>query len=235
MSNLNKKAFENKIEKKWLELLWPFLSSDEMSKNFKAIKGQKSFQIVYPSFDDCFKAFKLTPFDDVKVVIIGQDPYYDGSADGLAFSSSHSVRCPKALATILFEVEYDCYNGLNIDRLSNYDLSGWAKQGVLLLNTAFTVQKKKPDSHKQYWESFTKEVFRILRENHTGLVYLLWGNHAKNYKKYISEKTNHILEADHPANGNIVTSPFQGCKHFSKTNEILEGINGPEVSINWGI
>lgn len=234
MSNMNKEAFEKIMDKKWLELLWPFLSSEEMVNNFKAIKGKKTFSIVYPSFEDCFRAFKLTPFDEVRVVIVGQDPYHDGSADGLAFSGSRNTKCPKSLANILLEVEDDCYNGLNLDRASNYDLSGWAKQGVLLLNTAFTVEKKKPGSHKKYWQSFTKEVFRLLREEKQGLIYLLWGNHAKDYKQYISEKMNYILEAGHPSPLNT-TTPFRGCKHFSKTNDIITQNNGTESCINWGI
>jgi len=233
MSNLNKNMFKDNFDGKWLDLLWPFLSSDKMVANFNAIKGKKSFSVVYPSFEDCFRAFRITPWDDVRVVVVGQDPYHDGSADGLAFSASRSIKCPPSLANIILEVERDCYNGLNLERACNYDLSGWAKQGVLLLNTAFTVEKKNPGSHKQYWEDFTKEVFRLLREEKQGVIYLLWGNHAKNYRQYISEKLNYILEAGHPSPLNT-THPFKGCKHFSKTNEIIEQNNGLELCIDWG-
>lgn len=234
MSNLHRSAFVDKIEEGWLDRLLPFLTSDHMAQNFNNIRGRKQFSIVYPDVTECFNAFKLTSWDNTRVVIVGQDPYHDGSADGLAFSASKAPYCPPSLGRILTEVQDDCYNGIHMERGVNYSLKGWAKQGVLLINTAFTVEKKKPGSHKHFWEGFTKEIFRLLREEKTGIVYLLWGAHAKKYKEYISDETNYVLEAGHPSPLNN-TVPFLGCKHFSKTNEIIRNQNGKEYCIDWSI
>ncbi len=230
MSNLIRSKFEDKIEKKWLDNLLPFLSSDEMQQSFKTIKSQKQFRIIYPEVSEAFNAFKYTPWDDVRVVLVGQDPYHDGSAHGLAFSTVGS-KCPPSLKNILLEVEDDCYNGLHIPRSILLNLEGWARQGVLLLNTALTVEKGKPGSHSKLWSAFTIEVFRLLRSK-PGTIYMLWGNHAKNFKQYIDLDQNYVLEAGHPSPLNT-KYPFKGCKHFSKVNEIITKQNGAEFCIDW--
>ena len=228
-----KKKFEDKMDKKWLDKLWPFLSSDKMMKVFAYLKSQKTFRIIYPSFDDCFNAFKYTPWDEVRVVIIGQDPYHDGSAHGLAFSAGpNAKRCPPSLKNIILEVEDDCYDGLNLERASSWSLIGWAEQGVLLLNTAFTVEKNRPGSHSKLWDEFTTNVISKLNSEKNGLIYLLWGAHAQSYASLIDENANHIIKTGHPSPLNT-SNPFKGCRCFSAVNKIIEGQNGPEFTINW--
>lgn len=229
-----KKKFEDIIEKDWLDKLWPILSSDEMKKTFAYLKAQKKFRIVYPSFEECFNAFKYTPWEKVRVVIIGQDPYHDGSAHGLAFSAGPGARrCPPSLKNIILEVEDDCFDGLNLERASSWRLDGWAEQGVLLLNTALTVEKAKPGSHSKIWQNFTNKTLELLSEEKTGLIYMLWGNHAQSYEHLIDDKHNYIIKAGHPSPLNT-TNPFKGSKCFSKANEIIENQNGPEFTIDWG-
>ncbi len=229
-----KKKFEDKIDKKWLDKLWPFLSSDYMKKSFAYIKAQKTFRIIYPDFNDCFNAFKYTSWENVRVVIIGQDPYHDGSAHGLAFSvAPGATKCPPSLKNIILEVEDDCYGGLNLDRATNWSLEGWAEQGVLLLNTALTVEKSKPGSHKHIWDQFTNDVISLLNSEKTGLIYLLWGAHAHAYASLIDENANYIIKTGHPSPLNT-SNPFKGCKCFSAVNKIIEGQNGSEFKINWG-
>lgn len=237
MSNSMRKKFEDKIEEKWLDNLLPFLSSDEMKANFKALKGQKEFKIVYPDVSEVFNAFKYTPWDAVRVVIIGQVPYHDGSDHGIAYSSA-GRDCPKQLKNIILEVENDCFNGLCIIRSILLRLEEWAKQGVLMFNTSLTINKGGKGDHTKLWEGFTKEVFRLLQSK-PGTIYLLWGPHAQSYKKYIDLDQNHVLEAgplcpegEHPA-GEVTEHSFKGCKHFTKVNEIITQQNGAEFCIDW--
>jgi len=167
------------------------------------------------------------------VVIIGQDPYHDGSAHGLAFSAGRSAkRCPPSLKNIILEVEDDCFDGLNLERASSWSLEGWAEQGVLLLNTALTVEKGRAGSHSKIWEYFTDELLKLLSEEKTGLIYMLWGKHAQSYEHLIDDKHNYIIKAGHPSPLNR-TNPFRGSKCFSKANQIIENQNGPEFTINW--
>ena len=191
---------------------------------------KKSKKIIYPNGSLIFNAFEQTPFEMVKVVIIGQDPYHQPKqAMGLSFSVPDNIKHPPSLQNIFKELNNDI--GMNIPNSGN--LTSWAKQGVLLLNSILTVRESEPGSHAQIgWQHFTNAVIKKLSENKKGIVFLLWGNYAKEKKVLINTNHHFILQAAHP-------SPFSahqgffGCKHFSKTNEILmqQGFE----AINWSL
>jgi uracil-DNA glycosylase len=206
--------------KSWYNALKPVLQSEYFNKLTWYIKERLRLRKqIYPSSDSVWKAFRLTPLEDVKIVILGQDPYHTpGMATGLAFGVPDScIKLPPSLRNILKEVEED----LGEMRLSpDITLESWAKQGVLLINTALTVEKGDPGCHADMWRHFTQNVLKTLSEERAAVVYLLWGAHAKSYIPHIQKESNFILTAAHP-------SPFSahkgwfGCKHFTKANEIL--------------
>jgi uracil-DNA glycosylase len=183
------------------------------------LKKEKKEHTVYPPGDRIFAAFDHTSFSDVRVVILGQDPYHGpGQANGLCFSVFDGVQHPPSLVNILKELESD----LGIPYPHSGDLSKWARQGVLLLNATLTVRKGEAGSHRgQGWERFTDAVVRKLSEEKSGLVFLLWGRQAQQKGEVVDPFEHHVLKAPHP-------SPFSahkgffGCRHFSKTNEILK-------------
>ena len=185
---------------------------------------------VYPAKNKIFSAFKLTPFSKVKVVILGQDPYHgEGQAHGLCFSVMPGVPTPPSLVNIYKEIKTDV-GGFVPD---NGYLVPWAKQGVLLLNTVLTVREGMPNSHRSLgWEEFTDAVIKKLNDSDHKIVFLLWGNNAKLKANLIDTNKHTILYATHPSPLSA-THGFFGCKHFSKTNEILKQ-NG-ETPINWQI
>jgi uracil-DNA glycosylase len=203
----------------WYSLLKPMLESDYFNKLGKEVLGSKfDSRTIYPPKEDIFKAFRLCPPSKTKVVILGQDPYHDkGSAVGLAFSNKPLSKPSPSVRNILKEVEQDVYDGLMVDY--DPDLHRWAEQGVLLLNTALTVEEGKPGSHAKYWDRFTKFVLEALSKTEV-CVYLLWGAHAKGYIDNIDRESNFILTAAHPSPFSA-NKGFFGCKHFSKCNEIL--------------
>lgn len=208
----------------WVKII-PY---DLLAQTIENISKDAATHKVYPASSDVFKAFSLTPFRNLKVVILGQDPYHDGSADGLAFSNStkRGLRPSPSLRNILKEVERDVYNGLWLDQ--NPDLTRWAEQGVLLLNTSLTVREKQAESHLRFWEKFTETLLRGISDYSTGVIYLLWGKKAQYYKRFINEKTNYVLEAGHPSPLNRA-NPFVGCGHFSKVNEILKSQDQEQI------
>lgn len=220
------------IDNKWLEKLTPILDSIYMDQLFTELKNKKKLVKIFPDQEDIFNAFK-TPFDDVKVVILGQDPYHTfGHAHGYAFSSKAKT-CPPSLRNILQEVEDDVYGGLNLQRkIGDFTLTSWANQGVLLLNTALTVEQGIPGSHLHLWTKFTIEVMKILNSDTTAVIFMLWGKKAQFYKTYINEDYHYILEAAHPSPFSA-SDGFFGCKHFSEANKIIKGVNGPEFMIKW--
>lgn len=220
------------------EYTWSQLLTDEKQKEyFQALKAfitqERLVKTVYPSDDDIFRAFHLTPYNEVRVVILGQDPYHNGASHGLAFSTKNRVT-PESLKNIFQEVEEDYFNGQGMF-LTN-DLSQWARQGVLLLNAVLTVEKGKPGSHADKgWERFTVEVITRLNEINKDLVYMLWGSYARRYAKYISNPKHLILTAPHPSPLSA-DKGFFGCKHFSRCNEhLIQNQNGSKIGINWGI
>lgn len=181
-------------------------------------KEKESGKVIYPPGPLIFNAFNLTPFDKVKVVIIGQDPYHNpGQAEGLSFSVPHGTACPPSLRNIYQEIHSDL--GLNLSGKDG-SLEGWARQGVFLLNAVLTVRAGQPTSHSGIgWAEFTDAVIRILSERRSGLVFLLWGNFARSKKPLIDLSKHSVLEAAHPSP--LARGAFFGCRHFSKTNEIL--------------
>ncbi len=198
--------------------------------NYKNIEGiikeEYKNNTCYPKYEDIFKAFKLTPYENVKVVIIGQDPYHTkGYANGLAFSVPNNIKISPSLANIFKELKSD----LNVER-SNSDLSDWAKQGVFLINASLSVIENRPGSHLKYWESFTDECIKYLEKNDNVIIYILWGNFAKAKKNLITNKNHYIIESSHPSPLGAYHG-FFGSKPFSKCNEILEKNNISKI--NW--
>lgn len=174
-------------------------------------------KMIFPPGGEIFKAFELTPVDKVKVVILGQDPYHGpGQAMGLSFSVPAGVPAPPSLRNIFKEIESD----LGIKMSGCPDLSGWAEQGVLLLNSVLTVRSGEPASHSAIgWQEFTDAVIRYISEYCSGVVFLLWGNFARSKKPLIDLSRHYVLEAAHPSP--LARGAFFGCRHFSRTNEIL--------------
>jgi len=173
---------------------------------------------IYPPADSIFAAFDLTPFDKVKVVLLGQDPYHgEGQAHGLCFSVPPGVAPPPSLVNIFKELK----NDLGIPPPKHGNLQKWARQGVLLLNATLTVRANEAGSHqKKGWENFTDEVIRMLSSQKTGLVFLLWGKYAQAKDVLIDKSKHFVLKAAHPSPFSA-DSGFFGCRHFSKTNAVL--------------
>ena len=220
-------TFKNRMDDDWLDNLKPFLESKEMDFIFEQIKQTKGE--IWPKSDDCFNAFKYCKWKDVKVVIIGQDPYHDpNTAHGLAFSSNKPFYCPPSLSNILREIEDDIYKGLKLD--GDYNLKRWAEQGVLLLNTALTVEEGKPGSHIGIWKPFTEYVFQVLKKK-SNIVYMLWGNYAKQYSRYINNNNNLVLTTGHPSPLSANRGYWFKNKHFSKCNNFLK--NQQKNEIKW--
>ncbi len=184
---------------------------------------------VYPPKKDIFKALKLTPYQDVKIVILGQDPYHQkGQAMGLAFGVNPDVAVPPSLKNIYKELERD----LDVPPKPHGDLRGWARQGVLLLNTTLTVEDSRPNAHQRLgWERFTDEVVRAVDAHPEPVVFMLWGNHARRRKRLIRSDKHLILEASHPSPLSARYS-FFGCGHFSKANAFLRKHGREEVDFS---
>ncbi|RAL57782.1 uracil-DNA glycosylase [Candidatus Gracilibacteria bacterium GN02-872] len=219
------------IEASWLEILKDEFEKDYM-KEIKSflVKEIESGKTIYPHPKNIFKAFDKTPFDKVKVVILGQDPYHGpNQAQGFCFSVKNGTKLPPSLQNIYKELE----RSLGIKPSLNGDLTIWSEQGVFLLNAILTVEGGKPASHSQIgWEKFTDEVIKQISEKKENVVFLLWGAFAQSKEKLIDEKKHFILKTTHP-------SPFSahrgfiGSDCFKKTNEILEKIG--KKPINWEI
>jgi uracil-DNA glycosylase len=215
-----KHYFEPFIEEEWLNRLYPILGN--FKKTFQTIKFERVTSTIYPDNKNMFKAFKLCPFNDVKVLILGQDPYYTpGMATGLAFGTTNS-KIPPSLKNIKNEV-FRCYpKSTSFD----YSLESWAKQGVLLLNTALSVRENKPESHLNIWKEFTEYVLSCLSEN---VICVLWGRKAQNFESHL-EKHFHILKSSHPSPLSFKEG-FENCEHFKIINEILR--NNGQGEICW--
>ena len=201
-----KEALEDEFDKPY------FLSLVQQLHREKA-EGRR----IFPPGNEIFKAFELTPVDKVKVVILGQDPYHGyGQAMGLSFSVPADVTPPPSLRNIFREIETD----LGIRMSGCPDLRGWASQGVLLRNCGLTVRAGEPASHSAIgWQQFTDAVISYISAHCEGVVFLLWGNFARTKKALIDTSRHHVLEAAHPSP--LARGAFFGCRHFSKTNEIL--------------
>lgn len=218
-----------------IELSWKNVIVDEFQKSYfhdlkKFLLTEKNMYTIYPKGADIFNAFKYTPFNSVKVVIIGQDPYHGKQqAHGLSFSVPDGIKPPPSLQNILKELA----NDFNTPISKKGDLSSWAKQGVLLLNATLTVREKKPGSHqKQGWEKFTDRIIKEISNRKKGVVFLLWGKFAQNKIVLINESKHHVLMAPHPSPFSAY-SGFFGSKHFSKANTILKQYGKKEI--NWNL
>ena len=218
------------IQNDWLEPLAPEFKKPYYAKLYKTIREEYSTRQIFPPADEIFTAFEMTPLSDVKVVIIGQDPYHgDGQAHGLCFSVKPDVETPPSLVNMYKELNSDlgCYIP------NNGYLTKWAKQGVLMLNTVLTVRAHQANSHRGIgWEEFTDAAIRILNEQDRPIVYLLWGKPAQMKKNMLNNPKHLILEAPHPSPLSAYRG-FFGCQHFSKTNTFLTE-NGLEP-IDWQI
>lgn len=217
-----------KLEKTWLNAL----SSDFEKPYFKTLKQflleeKKSFE-VYPPGSQIFSALNHTPLHQVKVVIIGQDPYHgNGQANGMCFSVNDGIKHPPSLKNIFKELNAD----LNIPIPVSGNLTPWAEQGVLLLNATLTVRKAQPGSHqKKGWELFTDSIINVLNNKTEGLVFLLWGRFAQMKANKIDPTKHHLLTAAHPSPFSA-HSGFFGCQHFSATNSLLKQMG--KTPINW--
>lgn len=211
---------------------WDIILKDEYEKEYfknllNYINEEYNNKTVYPLKENIFKALEYTDYNDIKVVILGQDPYHgEGEAQGLSFSIPNDIRITPSLRNIFKELK----NDLNIER-TNTDLSDWAKQGVLLLNAILTVCKDTPLSHKDKgWEIFTDEIIKKINEREEPVVFILWGNYARSKKKLITNKNHYIIESAHPSPLSA-SRGFFDSKPFSKTNNILISIN--KESIRW--
>jgi uracil-DNA glycosylase len=196
----------------------------------KFILEERKTKTIFPKEEDVFNAFKLTPFENVKCVIVGQDPYYNiNQANGLAFSVNKGIKLPPSLVNIYKEAHDD----IGIDIPNHGDLSSWAKEGVFLLNTILTVEEGKPLSYKNKgWEKFTLKVLKTLNDDKTPKVFILWGKEAINLKKILNNPRHLILESAHPSPLSSYRG-FFGSKPFSKTNEFL--IKNNRTPINFEI
>ena len=219
-----------KIAKSWYELLKPEFEKEYYKQLQKFLTDEYKHYTIYPETQNVFNALNLVPFDKVKVVIIGQDPYHGPKqAHGLCFSVQHGVAIPPSLENIFKELHSDL--GCTIPK--NGDLTKWAKQGVLLLNSVLTVRAGQANSHKgKGWEQLTTAIIEKLNSSNHPIVFLLWGANAKEVGKIVDTTKHFVLTAPHPSPLSAY-SGFFGCKHFSKTNEFLRSV-GLEL-IDWQI
>ena len=219
---------EVRIEESWKRALQSEFDKPYFAGLVSFLHGEKAAgKLIYPPGGQIFRAFELTPVDKVKVVILGQDPYHNPEqAMGLSFSVPEGVKAPPSLKNIFKEIE----NDLGIRMSGSPDLTPWAQQGVLLLNAMLTVQAGAPASHRgKGWEQFTDAVIKYISDNCKGVVFLLWGGFARNKRELIDTSRHFVLEAAHPSP--LAGGAFFGCRHFSRTNEIL--LNEHKTPINW--
>ena len=219
---------EVRIEQSWKEALQSEFDKPYFAELARQLHREKAEgKVIFPPGREIFKAFELTPVDQVKVVILGQDPYHGyGQAMGLCFSVPDGVPAPPSLRNIFKEIQDD----LGVRMSGSPNLEKWARQGVLLLNAILTVRAGEAASHSGIgWQTFTDSVIRYLSENRRGIVFLLWGSFARSKKELIDTSRHYVLEAAHPSP--LARGAFFGCRHFSKTNEILTGEG--KTPIDW--
>ncbi len=209
-----------------LSLIW---NSDGFKKFFKGIEKEYNEKTIFPPKDYIFNALKLTPYSNTKVVIVGQDPYHGvGEAHGLSFSVQEGIKIPPSLQNIYKELNDD----LNIPIAKKGDLTKWGKEGVLLLNAVLTVEKDKPASHRgKGWELLTDYIIKLLNNKEEPVVFILWGNFAKEKKKYITNPIHLVITSAHPSPFSAHNG-FFGSHPFSKTNAFLKQHNIKEIDWN---
>lgn len=214
----------------WNELLAPLFADERYLKIRKFLIEEYRTHIVYPDMYDLYNCFRYTQFRDLKVVLLGQDPYHnEGQAHGLCFSVKEGIPKPPSLENIFKEIRSD----LGYEPPKNGTLTKWAKEGVLLLNTSLTVRAHQANSHaKCGWAWFTDSVIRLISEKKDGVVFLLWGGNARSKKPLVDTSKHLILECAHPSPLSAYNG-FFGCKHFSKTNEWL--LSRGKRPIDWNL
>lgn len=208
---------------KMINQKWDIVLADEMKKDYfrklgAFVKTEYKSKIIFPQYKNIFNSLRYTDYDNVKVVILGQDPYHgDNEAHGLSFSVQEGVKRPPSLNNIFKEL----YDDLGIVR-NNNDLTGWAKQGVLLLNSIMTVERDRPLSHKDKgWEQFTDYIIKELNKREKPVIFVLWGSYARSKKEYITNPNHFIIESVHPSPLSA-NRGFFGSKPFSKINNFLD-------------
>ncbi len=214
------------IDPGWGERLWPEFNAPYFAALKSFLVKERAAHTVYPRGKDILRAFQLTPFDDVRVVILGQDPYHGpGQAHGLSFSVPVGIPPPPSLQNIFKEIQRD----IGPFTPSGGDLSHWAESGVLLLNATLTVRAGEAASHQGHgWERFTDAAITALSKERTGLIFLLWGRHAQAKEVLIDGERHFILKAPHPSPLSAHRG-FLGCGHFSAVNEILLAQGGSPI------
>lgn len=220
---------EVKIEANWKNILKDEFEKPYFKSLIDYVKSEYKSQKCYPKGSDIFNAFDYCPFDQTKVVILGQDPYHGaGQAHGLSFSVPNGIPMPPSLHNIYKELKED----LNVELPNHGNLESWAHQGVLLLNATLTVRAHEAGSHQNKgWEIFTDEVIKKLSSEKEGIVFLLWGGFAKKKTKLIDATKHHVLTSGHPSPLSANRGYWFGNKHFSKTNQLLEKQN--RTPIQW--
>ncbi|MBQ8171914.1 MAG: uracil-DNA glycosylase [Oscillospiraceae bacterium] len=202
---------------------WDSLLAEEFKKDYylhlrEFLKAEYGSRRIYPPMNDIFNALRYTSYSDVKAVILGQDPYHGaGQAHGLCFSVKKGVQPPPSLQNIFKEIKAD----LGIDSPAHGELTSWAQNGVLLLNTSLTVREGQANSHRgQGWETLTDRIIELLNQREQPIVFILWGGNARSKAKLITNKNHLVLQCAHPSPLSAYNG-FFGCRHFSKTNEFL--------------
>ena len=210
----------------WKEILAPIKQSDAFTTLWNKVKQEYAQGKCFPPKEQIFRAIELTPFDEVEVAIIGQDPYHnDFQANGLCFSVSDQVKAPPSLQNIYKELKED----LGIDKTTN-ELDGWAKQGVLLLNATLSVRAHSPNSHKDLgWEQFTNFIIKEISDKKENVVFVLWGAFAQKKEEFIDSSKHFIIKSAHPSPFSVYRG-FYGSKPFSKINDYLKSKNSEIIS-----
>ncbi len=219
------------ITKNWYDLLGEEFEKPYYKNLMMFLENEYKTKTIYPKPENVFNALNKVKYNDVKVVIIGQDPYHGvNQAHGLSFSVEKDITIPPSLRNIFKELHDDC--GTYIP--NNGNLTKWAEQGILMLNAVLTVESAKPNSHKgNGWEQFTSRVLELLNEREKPVIFLLWGGNAKALGKKITNPNHIVLTSSHPSPMSANQGGWFGCKHFSKTNEILRSLG--EKEIDWQI
>lgn len=214
----------------WNEVLAPLFHNDRYQKIREFLAKEYAEHTVYPDMYDLYNCFRFTPFSELKAVILGQDPYHNvGQAHGLCFSVKDGVQKPPSLENIFKELKSD----IGCELPTSGDLTKWANEGVLLMNTSLTVRAHQANSHSKCgWAWFTDEVIKLISEKKENVVFILWGGNARSKKALIDEKKHCILESVHPSPLSAYNG-FFGCRHFSKANEYL--VEHGKKPINWDL
>ena len=215
----------NKLKTNWKDILIKIISN--LSELEKIQIEKENGKIIYPPLNLIFNAFNQFNFEELNIIIIGQDPYHgESQANGLSFSVNDEIKIPPSLKNIFKEIYNDLEEPFILPKSGN--LEYLAKQGILLLNNTLTVEKSKPNSHRKYWQGFSKEIIEYICKNSSFKIFLLWGGNAKSMKKYITGN-HYYLESNHPSPLSANKGGWWGNKHFSKCNEILFELGDEQI------